>query len=349
MSSTRFWGIGGLLSLLMAGIATAGSSVAGRSFLRTETDDRYQLAYTWPLSDGSRLFASFSFSKATLDSSEQAFGLVWKDLEADLSGLESRLRMTPELSPEWRARRLLARSRFHGYIEVRSHPSGEIEFARVPGRNSPTEVGGEIEKLTDRLDAEWSPCRAKIRKIIRRRVHDYLRDHGLVRHKGGMGGIGVDYNEVIRRSLTGLKDVAEAIERQAGRHSINEELDAVVAFVQGIPYGEVPVEMEGRYSAGFLVPFRVLLDDRGDCDSKAVLFAGIWRNIHRSRIILVLVPNHVLVGAGLPGAYGATITVGSFRYVLCEVCSEWPLPPGVISRYSAESLQKGIFKVVRVR
>ena len=118
-------------------------------------------------------------------------------------------------------------------------------------------------------------------------------------------------------------------------------LAAVLSFVQAIPNRAVALEEDGRYTAGFMVPLRVLADDGGDCDSKAVLLACLWRCLSRSPMALISVPSHMLVAVAVPRPAGAVISIHAREYVLMEVSTDLPLPPGKIRPYSAKAILSG--------
>jgi hypothetical protein len=95
---------------------------------------------------------------------------------------------------------------------------------------------------------------------------------------------------------------------------------------------EVPPERIGRRDVfGLWVPEQVMTDGKGDCDSKATTFAALWRH-RRPRIVIILVPEHALVGVeGKPGPGESFVQIGNRYYVLCEVAGPGKLPPGTKS------------------
>jgi hypothetical protein len=327
------------------GLATE-SSFIGRAFEKEPAAEGWNLTYTWRDIEGRPFRVSFSIPRPALEDSERSFGYVRSELEEDIARLESELRQTRELSPKVKALELASRSPYAEFFEVREEPSGEVRFIGAPGKTLPPEAAVEINKLQARLDAEWMPCHENIKKQLWKRTDAYLKERGLVRSKNV---IGVRYDELIRRYQSCLRPLAEEIRKGRESQGGGNDLEAVLSFVQAIPSREIPMEKDGRYIAGLAVPLSVLVEDTGNCGSKAVLFAAIWRNLHGNPLALIKVPNHMLVGVAAPFTAGTSIVLNSARYLLCEMCPSEPAPAGVISDYSASCLRKGQVKYVLIR
>ena len=76
------------------------------------------------------------------------------------------------------------------------------------------------------------------------------------------------------------------------------------------------------------VPTEVVVGRHGDCDSKSVTFAALWRNFD-TPVILVSLPRHMLVGVAVPPGPGEHfVQVGNRYFVLCEVAGPGKLHPG---------------------
>ncbi len=323
----------------------ATASAFSRTNVRTETASSLQMDYCWRTARGAGLSASFTVPRAALTEAVRDFGYVPSELEADVLRLEASLRSQPRLSPMAKARKIVARSLLARFIEIRTGPDGEIAFAGSAAAEAPAGLEKEIGNLQACLDAEWRPCREEIRRRIREAIVGYLEKRGLVRMEAG---IGVLYSDILRRFEPILRPLAEGI-RHGGPGGRENDLEAILSFVQSIPSRPVPMVKEGRYVAGFSVPLEVLAEDSGDCDSKVVLFASIWRNLHKSPLALVRVPDHMLVGVAAPFGAGASVTFGSARFILCEVCPDGPAAPGAVSAHTADCIAQGRFKVTIIR
>lgn len=92
--------------------------------------------------------------------------------------------------------------------------------------------------------------------------------------------------------------------------------DRAVRFVQAIPYER----RKGGGDKGYRRPLSVLARNRGDCDSKTVLYLAILRAVLPDVAgAVVYVPRHAFAAVGLPPAPGdAVVRVDGERFVLAE-------------------------------
>jgi hypothetical protein len=76
------------------------------------------------------------------------------------------------------------------------------------------------------------------------------------------------------------------------------------------------------------VPTEVLVNDHGDCDSKSVAFAALYRNLG-SPVLLIELSHHVLIGAEMrPGPGEKYVLVDNRYYVIGEVAGPGKRRPG---------------------
>jgi hypothetical protein len=138
----------------------------------------------------------------------------------------------------------------------------------------------------------------------------------------------VDYPALVQWSAPALDACARALRWAGAGYGDREYLGLFTAFVQEIRY-EVPPDVQGgRQTLGFWVPTEVLVNDHGDCDSKAVTFCALWRAFAAPMIVVVL-PRHVLVGVAMPPGPGEQfVRIGNRYYVLCEVAGPGKFAPG---------------------
>lgn len=96
-----------------------------------------------------------------------------------------------------------------------------------------------------------------------------------------------------------------------------------LAFVQAIPY-------ERRSAAGdtFRRPLAVLDGDRGDCDSKAVLYLAVVRaRLPSVSTAMLYIPGHLYVGLDVAGD-GARVGIGGRSYLVAEPAGPGAVPLG---------------------
>jgi hypothetical protein len=137
------------------------------------------------------------------------------------------------------------------------------------------------------------------------------------------------HHEVLAaRAARPLADCFRALERATAEGGPRHRLGAFLAFLQEIPYEQPPARFKGRDILGLYVPTEVLVGRHGDCDSKAVTFAALWRNLE-TPVLLISLPRHMLVGVAVPPGPGEHyVQLGNRYFVLCEVAGPGKLHPG---------------------
>ncbi len=122
-----------------------------------------------------------------------------------------------------------------------------------------------------------------------------------------------------------------------------------VAFVQSMGYGTPPINEAEKIILGFWPPPKVLVNNYGDCDSKAVVFASLWGHFTRYPLILIRVPSHLFIGVAIPSFHRERFTINGLRYTFCEVSGPELVPPGFISPLSRVYLENGGFHYELIR
>ena len=178
-----------------------------------------------------------------------------------------------------------------------------------------------IEELTGWIDRELPAHNNRIRAAIYRRRGMLLQGNTL----------SIDYERLIREATDPLSDCFQVLRASGRGSSVRQFMGLLLAFYQELKYEVPPDEEDGRQTLGLKVPTDVLVSGGGDCDSKSVAFAAMWRRLP-SRLVFIVVPGHALVGVearALPGEQ--TVRVGNRTFVLCEVAGPAKLSPGAKS------------------
>ena len=106
-----------------------------------------------------------------------------------------------------------------------------------------------------------------------------------------------------------------------------------------ISYATLPLQRDGRMIAGYSPPLEVIMEGRGDCDSKTGLLASILLNWDKVKLVGVGVPGHYLLGVLQHPARGdAFVEYEGLTYVLMEPSGPAWAPPGTISDYTQKWL-----------
>jgi hypothetical protein len=129
---------------------------------------------------------------------------------------------------------------------------------------------------------------------IRDRATDrWLDKNDFMRLKSG--DVSFDHASLADAYASDLAPVAKALRK--GTKSDREFVARALSFVQSIPYEKR--KMKGG-DPGYRRPLALLFRNRGDCDSKAVLFLGIVHaELPKLPLAMVYVPGHALTGVGL--------------------------------------------------
>lgn len=147
----------------------------------------------------------------------------------------------------------------------------------------------EQRKFTD----WYNPKRASIRTAAER---EFMKRHGFL--EDPKQGWILNYAKLVEDATPALKSCVEAFGNEIGK---NPEL--LMSFFQLMPFTLIRDKGTGSTTGGVRVPPSLLLQNEGDCDSKALTFCVLHR-AHSNGLVLFrtfrkkssLVPGHVLVG-----------------------------------------------------
>lgn len=140
-------------------------------------------------------------------------------------------------------------------------------------------------------------------------------------------GCGTDmrciYEELMRTNAEPVRVLGERFTTSIRERGLDaaQATQLIVGFVQHIRY-----ELPRDEPFGIVPPALVPAQDRGDCDSKAVLAVMLLRQVGIDAVVLYSDPlAHAAVGVGLPGN-GTRLRHGGRSYQYAEVTAEgWPL------------------------
>lgn len=139
----------------------------------------------------------------------------------------------------------------------------------------------------------------------------------------------IDYAQIAVRATPPLLDCFRSLTAAAVGSNERQRLGLFLAFFQELSYQVPPDKIGHREIQGLWVPTEVLVDGRGDCDSKSAAFCALWRNL-KPRVVLITVPGHALVAVeGKPGPQEHFIRLGNRYYVLCEIAGPAKRHPGL--------------------
>lgn len=139
---------------------------------------------------------------------------------------------------------------------------------------------------------------------------------------------------------------------QAFYEKINASADArayfslLLGWVQSIPYDTLEDRVASS-GAGFAPPMGLLLQNKGDCDSKAVLTSALVRAfLPNTDMIMVFLPEHALLGVAItPIAGDETLDIDGQTFVLYDPTGPALLPFGQVSTRTKQFIDTGRYQV----
>lgn len=148
-----------------------------------------------------------------------------------------------------------------------------------------------------------------------------------------------DYARIAEASLVDLQATVRALRpwlRGLGRR---EAINRLLLWVQSIPYDPL---QDRATDAGFLFPLSVVAQNRGDCDSKSVLFAALLHKLYPGTpVALVLLERHALLALGVQAQAGDfTLRHAHRDWVLAEPVGPRELQLGQVGDEYRQSGQK---------
>lgn len=282
-----------------------------REFSREEEGLRWKLSYGFVDYHGRTHRVTCHVDRLAHENEKAGFGYVPEKVQAELHRELARV-MDAEI----------ARRRLEPYFRIQFKGWGGWTWSwELPAGLEQAEQAraqAAIDELVAWIDRELSNRDRAIRSEI------YAR-HGLRLEDGT---IHIDYEKLIEEGTAPLSDCFDALHEAGRGSSVRQYMGLLLAFLQELEYEIPPDEVDGRRSLGLRVPTDVLVSGKGDCDSKAVAFASMWRRLPTS-LILILIPRHALVGVEAD-VYPdeEAVIVGNRSYVLCEVAGPGKIRPG---------------------
>lgn len=200
-------------------------------------------------------------------------------------------------------------------------------------------IGQELEiSVRSRFPETLKQFSNELSQIRERALEDYLKDKNYTHFTtyDRQRAIKHDHVKYALDSAPHLRPLAEAMFEQVLRSGGKKDfIDAILSFVQSIPYDPLE-DRKNSPAIGFLAPIDVLLKNVGDCDSKSVLAAAIYKSVFSTdTLAFVFLPEHALLGFDLRVQKGfETLSFNDNTYVLAEPTGPQLLPLGEIATSS---------------
>jgi hypothetical protein len=332
---------------LAGGAVQTASNAFFNIFKKTESETTFDLEVVWKDLKNAEWTVRYAVAKSDLAAAETEFGYTEAELEAQLRQPAEDMQRESLASLRALVQTEIAGSRYGRYISLVE--KGPLAF-NLNLATPPDDVREAVRKEFRRIAAAMAEEQARqvkdMDKEFDRLKTEFLAGRGIRLKDGEMS---VAYGFCVARNRPRVRPALEAVRGAAPGLGLDEFLGLLLAYIQEIPFVDPPLEEGDRVILGFWVPPRVLVENGGDCDSKGLALAALWKNFKNSPLIVFKVPRHLFIGLAVPSPRAeGTVTVGGLRYTLCEVTGQERLPPGNISRYSQMYLENGRYSYERL-
>jgi hypothetical protein len=221
-----------------------------------------------------------------------------------------------------------------GRFRVQAPDASTLQALESALKAAAERANAEVAALAGRLQDGMAADAATLRTEIERELGgidatmegfaaDFFRErhYRLIRTPDGERLIQPDFARIARAAAPHLAEAAAAVRdwtlADTGDGRRRSVLNGLLLFVQSIPYDALGDRAD---SAGFLPPIQLLLENRGDCDSKSVLFAALAHQLYPDLpLAMVLLSGHAYVALGFaPEAFDTSLDYDGRRWTVAE-------------------------------
>ena len=290
-------------------------------YSKVNTATGVNFSYEWLDNDNARQFISFELSNTALKQapSQQA---NYKPKIAQRYIIVALTKEAKKIDPK--------------VARVKITPKRESIDIQVTGSDE-----AQVEEILNNL------------KAIQQQEYDrYLQEHYFTRFTTlfNQRAIKPDHVRYVAESVKPLIAASQAFyEKVASKSDSRAYFSLLLSWLQSIPYDTLEDRVVSNGS-GYAPPVSVLMQNLGDCDSKAVLASSMVRAfLPSTKMIMVFLPNHALLGIALtPKADDRTIEHEGDTYVLYDPTGPALIPFGQVSEDTERHIVTGRYQVETV-
>lgn len=205
----------------------------------------------------------------------------------------------------------------------RSHSGYDIQY-RGPTYNQPRvkQIMEEIEILQSKAFDDY----------VATSFYTYLEDDKLM----------PDHKRIAKRYIRAMRPVAEGLAPAMRAMNQRERINYLMHFLQSIPYDT----LTSRYSsngAGFQTPYGLLINNKGDCDTKAVALMALLRNFYpKMRMVMVYIEGHAFIGLNMrPQGGESALKLGGTTFVIADPTGPAQVKLGQPDNRALKALKSG--------
>ncbi len=235
------------------------------------------------------------------------------------------------LSSHFRQFRALKPALLRQYLwrDLRAHIANYpgARLTRLPDKNALRYQLRASETLLPQLDAELQQLHQERTAFYLQREYYYQ-----LLLPWGEQVIIPDHQRLMQDSLRDLLPVATAWHQQLANMPTRYSLAAMSNWIQQIPYQDLS-DRQRSSGASYSPPLKLLQENRGDCDSKAVLLAALLRMLLPDvKLAMVYLPRHAMLAVQLPvTGDDMTVEIEGKEYLLVDATGPASLAPGQIA------------------
>ncbi|WP_240485125.1 hypothetical protein [Aestuariibacter salexigens] len=167
----------------------------------------------------------------------------------------------------------------------------------------------------------------------------------LFRNHFGQQAVKPDHIRYAQESVNALVPAVQALYEKIPEDSESRVyINLLLSWVQSIPYSTLQDRLRSNGS-GYAAPIEVLVNNRGDCDSKSVLAGALIRALlPQLPMAMIYLPNHALLGVALPHRSNENyVQLDGISYLLMEPTGPALLPLGEVAQRSLQDLGNGAY------
>ncbi|MFQ3249231.1 MAG: hypothetical protein ACI9O6_001035 [Glaciecola sp.] len=291
------------LIIISGALISSASYAQQKHFYKLNTNAGVELNYQWLSLDGPR---------------QLKFTLLQSDIEA-----------LPNSAPAYNP--MLAQNHIHRtlleYAQTIDPKVARINIKRS-GSSLNMEVSGssetKINEITETLSSKHTQAET-----------EYLAKNYYTPFQNEFGQMAIkqDHRRYAIESSDNLESVVESIKNQLNKPNNSREfINFTLDWLQTIPYDTLENRISSNGS-GFAAPKQLILNNKGDCDSKSTLFLALLKAYNPNiSVKMIFLPQHALVGISMKAEKNdIAIEQDGMTYILAEPTGAAQLPLGEIA------------------
>ncbi|MEC8925710.1 MAG: hypothetical protein VYD07_07330 [Pseudomonadota bacterium] len=277
------------------------------SFEESSNDGELRFAYQWQMPNNQTASLSFNVDRHAFIRPFAKFRNY------------DRRRALRELN--YRVNQYIQRQRWYGVQAFLSPRQEQMTIKARTARN-------------EQLEKRYQQQLAKAQQFFTEQWQDYLSANAYrsLTLPPGETGIIPDAVAIAKQTQPLLSSLVVAIGNQLKDNSRRSYVNYVAHFVQAIPYDSLEDDLSSR-GDGFTPPNHLLLNNRGDCDSKVSLTLALLRQIiPQAKMIVVYLPKHAIFGIQMARQPNdAKLSHDGTEFILLDVAGPAVSPAGQLS------------------